>query len=1183
MRSLNNGLVFSNEQCIACNKCISVCNVFGANVAVNNAVTYNSFSKGSENLPMESKIINIMNGNKQIFVDDKKCLHCGKCIATCPHNAREYSDDTDRFLEDLLKGEKINIIFSTSFSTFYDKEAKNIVGYLKSFENVGKIYSAGIGDRISAWAHAKYLKENINKPVKSRAFIANVCESIVERIENYYPYLIYRLIPVQSPVMCSGIYLKKYLKLDGKIAFIGPCIAKYNEFHKDNTEEIISYNVTFDHLFKKLREMQVNYSHYSSDFDQAPIPASDRVAFHGNFKALVSKFFPPNSNFIEMEGFDSEKFVILSILQGSDSDNTLQNTSEQSVTLQPLMVDIQSCENGCHKGPGIEASRFNYEKLFLNYAKITANTQNNKNYDELWQEEENYLSSLNPEDFSCSFKKLYHQNVNVPDNIYRNIFNIMLKNTEEKRNINCGSCGYKTCRDMARAIAYGYNLKENCIHYMNDLMQQSLIIDKECNIPNKNYIFRYGMQLLENNIDKKYVICNGNINGLKVINDIYGFAAGDKVLKHIAGLLSELTDKNEICARMGADNFTLLLEYTPEKMQRLHNLKSFDCRKVGIPYPITMRFGLFIPKDQEYDLKMMMNLAEICRDKQSSSTQNTYTVYSDDFRQNTIEELELSSKFQMALDNKEFVLWFQPQYKAQTGDLVGAEALCRWIDSSGTVISPIKFIPIAEKNGFIRKLDVEIWRMAFEAVHRWLGMGMNPVPISVNISRVSLSDDVLISVISHLLDEYEVPTEYIHFEVTESAYMEDQKNLIARIEKIRELGFQIAMDDFGSGYSSLNTLKDLPIDILKLDMGFLREQTNMDKGGKIISTLVQMAQNLEYTTIAEGVENQEQSDFLATIGVDIIQGYLYAKPMPEDKFLTLFSSNEKITSFSKTERTGILRMENLYNPMSSESIMFDKLSGASAIFEYSSKSRNLELFRINQKCLKIFGFEQLPFKDIKKNLKYLFQKDTQNQFIDSVIKSIQTGSEVIIVTKNKEYHKQNTVWTKLYITEVSQKEDVHIIYVRVEDITDEKNSEKTLELSNKQLTSMLTEARTGMWLILIKFDLMNFMNSLQIKVIKVNHEFEELSGYSEEELLSLNEREIISLIHPKNRPGLIMSFYKNFTEGFKKRMVCKYSLKHKDGTYIPLKILIDAVKQEDDTYLGVINFIEEDIKKSEES
>lgn len=311
----------------------------------------------------------------------------------------------------------------------------------------------------------------------------------------------------------------------------------------------------------------------------------------------------------------------------------------------------------------------------------------------------------------------------------------------------------------------------------------------------------------------------------------------------------------------------------------------------GIEIPITMRFGIYIADTSIEDILSVINLATIAMADKISSTKNTFSMFTKEMHQNVKREIEITSQMQSAIKNDEFQIYYQPQFYSENGELAGAEALCRWVKSDGTVIGPTVFIPISEKNGFIRLLDKVIWDKTFSDMRKWIDEGFSPVPVSINISRVSLSSDNLIYEIQRIKDKYQIPVDLIHFEITESAYMDDQENLIRRINEIRGMGFKIAMDDFGSGYSSLNTLKDIPIDLLKLDMGFIKENSNMEKGTVIINSIVKMSHSLDLKTIAEGVEVQSQADYLKNIGVDIIQGFFYSKPLSHNDYEELLKTN----------------------------------------------------------------------------------------------------------------------------------------------------------------------------------------------------------------------------------------------------------------------------------------------------
>ena len=211
---------------------------------------------------------------------------------------------------------------------------------------------------------------------------------------------------------------------------------------------------------------------------------------------------------------------------------------------------------------------------------------------------------------------------------------------------------------------------------------------------------------------------------------------GDAVLRIIAKKLTEAAGPEGICGRLGGGTFALVFENTPENMKRFRSIKYFDCSEEGIKFPVTMRFGIYIPTDFETNPHIGLNFATLSMDKNVSTTQNTFTLYSESFRKQTKREIEITAKLQPALNNNEFKLWFQPQYKASTGELIGAEALCRWF-SNDEIIMPGVFIPISEKSGFIKTLDVEIWRMAFQTLRKWIDAGIKPIPLSVNISRIS--------------------------------------------------------------------------------------------------------------------------------------------------------------------------------------------------------------------------------------------------------------------------------------------------------------------------------------------------------------------------------------------------------------------------------------------------------------
>lgn len=853
MRSYNTGIVYSDEKCIGCNKCIAACSVLGANCAV------------------------IQNGQNRVVVDSRKCGICGSCVSVCPQKARTYRDDSESFFTGAAQSQNISVIIDQSFFVLYKDRARSVLGWLRSL-GVKNIYSSSLGAEISVWANVRYLLAHHEED--EAPFLVNCCPAFTLRVEREESDFLKKLIPVHSPAFCTAIYARKYLGDTSRMVFISPCVAVKDLIarHKGT----IDASVSFDSIITRFNEAR--YSGTESDPDQTGRTFGNIISAEDGMARCLALFFPEKYIIAHYNNLSPHTFSVLR--------NETQNCS---LSERPLAATVVSCRNGCLDGPGTKKFRSTVSSICIEYFGMFTDSMKDLDIEASHKRNlemlEKQFAGLDCADFTCSFQDHYQQPYRIPKSTYDEIFTAMHKNTAKKRSVNCGFCGYRSCMEMASAIAYGYNRKENCIHYMNEEMAFRYFIDPQTGIPNRAAFVRDAELLLKSNPTKKYVVCSGNVNKFKIINDLYGFEAGDKVLHIVSVVLKYTVGSEGLCASLGGGNFALFFEYTPENMARLTEREFIDCSVLGIAFRVTMRFGLYVAQDRSESIMNMMNYATISMDKNSSPMENTFTMYTQEFHDQMKLETMITSDMQGAMERQEFKLFFQPQYNP-AGTLVGAEVLCRWIKDDGFIRTPDVFIPIFEKNGFIKKLDRYVWKKSFQAIQRWYSAGIKVVPISLNISRITLKDDDIISFISDLHKNYSVPPHTVHFEITESAYMNDQKRLIGRVNGIRNLGYAIAMDDFGSGYSSLKMLKDVPIDILKLDMGFLRESENTERGGTIINSVVRMAQDLKLMTIAEGVETQNQADFLCSIGCDVLQGFLYSRPVSQAEF-------ERIIGFSK--------------------------------------------------------------------------------------------------------------------------------------------------------------------------------------------------------------------------------------------------------------------------------------------
>ncbi len=430
------GLVKTNDKCIGCNKCIKACSSMGANIAV------------------ERDRGNI------IDVDPDRCIACGACLDACEHGAREYVDDVEQFFEDLKKGMKISVLIAPAFLANYPKEYEKYLGMLKK-AGVNRFISVSFGADITTWGYIKYITEN-----KFFGGISQPCPAVVGYIERYAPELLPKLMPVQSPMMCSAIYVNKYMKVTDKLAFISPCIAKKNEIDDPNNKGYVSYNLTFSHLVKYLKEHPV--SGYTPYTDEIEYGLGSIYPMPGGLKENVYWLLGEDALVRQMEG---EHHMYEYFKHNKEMLKCGKN--------QYLFVDALNCTNGCLYGPGTEARATMNEDVFMAIQKIKIDSKNDSKKS-AWGRNltpEKRLEALNKEfvdlnlnDFlrkytdrsaQCSYK--------IPnERELEDIYNSLKKDTREKRMIDCGCCGYKSCYDMAVAIYNGFNHKHNCVHYIKD-------------------------------------------------------------------------------------------------------------------------------------------------------------------------------------------------------------------------------------------------------------------------------------------------------------------------------------------------------------------------------------------------------------------------------------------------------------------------------------------------------------------------------------------------------------------------------------------------------------------------------------------------------------------------------------------------------------------------------------------
>lgn len=415
-----------------------------------------------------------------------------------------------------------------------------------------------------------------------------------------------------------------------------------------------------------------------------------------------------------------------------------------------------------------------------------------------------------------------------------------------------------------------------------ELLRHRAEIDSISGIYNKDTFFEQTQKYLASEPEAVHYLLRFDIERFKLVNELFGSAEGDRVLKYVGDILRQRAAGGETYGRLGNDVFGMCTGRTREKTIDLVR----DMERELTKYPLSFRFFLptgimEIPPGSSSQVSSLCDKAAMAQRRIKGNYLRSYSFYEPYMGRELNREYELVANMEEALNEKQFVVYYQPQFDMRDGSLIGVEALARWQHPTLGMISPNEFIPLFEKNGFIIRLDEYIWEQVCLTIRDWLESGIAPVPVSVNVSRTHLYDSGFCQKVIDLCNRYSIPHSLLELEITESAYTERPQDLFSIMDKLQQTGFIFAMDDFGSGYSSLNILKDIPVNIVKFDLRFLEKTRRGDEVGRnILRHAILLMKDLKLSILAEGVENEEQISFLLDMGCYYAQGFYYARPMP---------------------------------------------------------------------------------------------------------------------------------------------------------------------------------------------------------------------------------------------------------------------------------------------------------------
>ncbi|MEG1863366.1 MAG: EAL domain-containing protein, partial [Oscillospiraceae bacterium] len=345
---------------------------------------------------------------------------------------------------------------------------------------------------------------------------------------------------------------------------------------------------------------------------------------------------------------------------------------------------------------------------------------------------------------------------------------------------------------------------------------------------NKTKLFSQTEKILELNKDTKFMAMRFDINRFGLVNSFYGFEKGDSLLKYLANCFTSYLQKYPVCVygRIEGDVFGVCIPYTGQEVidEIIENSKQ-AVKAFNLDFDMVITFGIYIIEDHSMPAHLIFDRATLASKECKGNYVNSYAIFNREMQQKIEAEQEITNEMNEALLNGQFVVYYQPKYDLKSGNIAGSEALVRWLHPIKGLISPADFIPIFEHNGFISKLDAYVWESVCKQQRKWLDDGTSDLPVSVNVSRINLYNPKITEIIEGLTKKYKIPLEIFNLEITESVYAESQIALANTIAELHSKGFSVFMDDFGSGYSSLNTLKSLEFDVLKIDMKFLSEES----------------------------------------------------------------------------------------------------------------------------------------------------------------------------------------------------------------------------------------------------------------------------------------------------------------------------------------------------------------------
>lgn len=555
-------------------------------------------------------------------------------------------------------------------------------------------------------------------------------------------------------------------------------------------------------------------------------------------------------------------------------------------------------------------------------------------------------------------------------------------------------------------------------------------------------------EVLSHTKKQKYALVYFDLLNFKVVNDMYGSDEGNKILIFVSDVIKKALGEDEFAAHLEQDHFLTFMKNNDILASRVEKIID-EFGSYDLPLKVSGSAGIYIIDDPTESVDIMIDRAINTLNSIKNSYNIKYAFYNSLTHNEMISQQEILGTMDKALENNEFIVEYQPIYNHSLRRLAGAEALVRWIHPIYGKIPPLRFIPLFEQNGFISKVDIYVFEKVCKFIRRMLDSDMDVCTISVNLSRHDLGEKDFIDQMEVIRKKYNVPVKYIRIEITESSMFGSIALIQKAIDKLHDHGYLVLMDDFGSGSSSLNSLKELDCDILKLDMKFIGDAGDNKRGGIIIESVIRMTKWLNLPVVAEGVETKYQADFLRTIGCQYVQGYLYSRSLSETQFEDLLINEDFGDTVSTANLTKDIDMTNFWSPNSLETLIFNSYVGGAIIASYHNKE--IEVLRVNEKCIKELGMISTEERIINHDFFLAFDEYNKNIYIDCLEKTIETKEEQECDTWQTvltECCGKDKICVRSTMRLIGVDTDTFVFYITIRNVTNEKR--RYIELVNNE-------------------------------------------------------------------------------------------------------------------------------------